>query len=72
LSAITAAVVGVILNLATFFAYHVFWPGGFASAVDWAAITIAAAATLAIFRFRVGVIPVILGCGLLGMAWRFL
>jgi chromate transporter len=29
LTAITAAVVGVILNLALFFSYHVLWPNGF-------------------------------------------
>jgi len=35
LTAITAAVVGVILNLACFFAYHVFWPKGFAAQPDF-------------------------------------
>jgi chromate transporter len=70
LSAITAAVVGVILNLGVFFAYHVFWPGG--SALDWPAIGLALVATVAIFRIKVGVIPVILSCGLLGMVWRLL
>ena len=34
LSAITAAVVGVILNLALFFAYHVLWPQGFGGRFD--------------------------------------
>jgi len=70
LSAITAAVVGVIVNLALFFAYHVFWPQGLDNALDWFSIALAATATVAVFRFKVGVIPVILSCGLLGMAWR--
>jgi hypothetical protein len=35
LTAITAAVVGVILNLALFFGYHVLWPKGFAGTFDW-------------------------------------
>ena len=35
LTAITAAVVGVILNLALFFGYHVLWPAGFAGRFDW-------------------------------------
>ena len=70
LSAITAAVVGVIFNLALFFAYHVFWPQGLASAVDWFSVALAVAATIAVFRFKVGVIPVILSSGVLGMVWR--
>ena len=70
LSAITAAVVGVIFNLALFFAYHVFWPQGLAGAVDWFSVALAAAATIAVFRFKAGVIPVILTSGILGMVWR--
>jgi chromate transporter len=35
LTAITAAVVGVILNLACFFGYHVLWPNGFSAGLDW-------------------------------------
>ena len=67
LSAITAAVVGVIVNLAVFFAYHVMWPQGLSAAVDWVAVMLALAAVIAIFRFKVGVIPVILVSGLFGM-----
>ncbi len=74
LSAITAAVVGVIVNLAVFFAWHVFWPrgvtqGGLAG-LDPAAVLIGIAAALALFRFKAGVIPVILGCGVAGLAVR--
>ena len=68
LSAITAAVVGVIVNLAVFFAYHVLWPQGFGAPIDWVSLLIGAAATIALFRFKVGVIPVILACGLAGLA----
>jgi len=68
LSAITAAVVGVIVNLALFFAYHVLWPQGFNAPVDWVSLLIGASATMALFRFKVGVIPVILACGLAGLA----
>lgn len=67
LTAITAAVVGVILNLAFFFAYHVFWPTGFSSGIDWPSLVFAALSLIAIFRFKVGVIAVILASGLLGM-----
>jgi chromate transporter len=72
LTAITAAVVGVIVNLALFFAYHVFWPDGLGSAVDWLSIVLVTAATVAVFRFKVGVIPVILSCGGFGMGWKLL
>lgn len=72
LTAITAAVVGVIVNLALFFAYHVFWPSGLGNPVDWISLALATGATVAIFRFNVGVIPVILASGLLGMAGRWL
>lgn len=70
LSAITAAVVGVILNLALFFAYHVFWPAESANAIDWFSVALTAGAAFAIFKYKANVIAVILGCGLLGMAWR--
>lgn len=68
LSAITAAVVGVILNLALFFAYHVLWPQGFAGSVDWPSVLIAVAAAIALMRYKLNVIPVIAGCALLGLA----
>jgi chromate transporter len=67
LTAITAAVVGVILNLALFFGYHVLWPQGFAGAVDWAAVAIALTAAVALFRFKLNVMQVIAGCGLVGL-----
>jgi chromate transporter len=59
LTAITAAVVGVILNLALFFAYHVLWPKGFDGVFEGASAVIAAAAALALFRFKRGVMEVI-------------
>jgi chromate transporter len=68
LSAITAAVVGVIVNLALFFAYHVLWPKGFAGPFDIASALIAAAAALALFRFRVGVLPLLGACAAAGLA----
>lgn len=66
LTGITAAVVGVIVNLAAFFAYHVLWPSGFSGTFEWVAALIGAAALLALFRFKLGVIPVILACGVAG------
>ncbi|KQW66300.1 chromate efflux transporter [Methylibium sp. Root1272] len=72
LTGITAAVVGVIVNLAVFFAYHVLWPDGLAGRFEWASALIGAAAAVALFRFKVGVIPVVLMAGVLGLAWRLL
>ena len=68
LSAITAAVVGVILNLALFFAYHVLWPQGFGGRFDVVSAVIAALATLALFRFKLGVLPLMGACALAGLA----
>jgi chromate transporter len=68
LSAITAAVVGVILNLAIFFAYHVLWPQGFQGAFDAVSAVIAVAAAVALFRFKVGVMPLLGACALVGLA----
>ncbi len=70
LTAITAAVVGVIANLALFFVYHVLWPKGLAGAFEWASLLIGLAAGVAIVRFKLGVIPVIAGCGALGLLWQ--
>ncbi len=71
LTGITAAVVGVILNLAVFFAYHVLWPEGFAGRFEWPSAVIGVAAAIALFRYKVGVIPVIAACAAAGLAWSF-
>ncbi|CAG1018578.1 Chromate transport protein [Burkholderiaceae bacterium] len=68
LTAITAAVVGVILNLALFFAYHVLWPQGFGGPFDVVSALIAAAAAVALFRFKVGVMPLLGACAAVGLA----
>jgi len=67
LTAITAAVVGVILNLALFFAYHVLWPQGFGGRFDIPSALIALAAAVALFRFKRNVIQVIAASGLCGL-----
>jgi len=72
LKGITAAVVGVIVNLAGFFAWHVFWPVGWSAGerlagLDPIAPAIAAIAALALFRYKAGVIPVILAAGAAGL-----
>jgi chromate transporter len=74
LTAITAAVVGVIASLALFFLLHIALrpstAGAAVSQVDWIALAIAAAAAVALLRFKLGVIPVIAGCALTGLALR--
>jgi len=67
LTGITAAVVGVILNLALFFGYHVLWPHGFAGAFDWIGAAIALAAAVALFRFKINVIHVIAASAIVGL-----
>ncbi|MBA6109714.1 chromate efflux transporter [Pseudomonas asiatica] len=68
LTGITAAVVGVILNLALFFGYHVLWPAGFDGRFDWPSALIALAAAVALFRYKRGVIQVLIACALAGLA----
>jgi chromate transporter len=67
LTGITAAIVGVIVNLAVFFAWHVFWPRGFAGPTDYFSIALALAALVALWRFKAGIIPVIAACGAAGL-----
>jgi chromate transporter len=68
LTGITAAVVGVIVNLAVFFAYHVLWPAGVHERFDYVSALIGVAAAIALFRYKLGVIPVILACAGAGLA----
>ena len=69
LTAVTAAVVGVILNLGVVFAQHALWPGG---RFDWFIAVLATAAFVALWRFRAGLIPVLASCAAIGFAWRML
>jgi chromate transporter len=72
LSAITAAVVGVIVNLALFFAWHVLWPQGWEGRFDAPSAVITAAAAVALFRFKLGVIPLLGACAAAGLAIHLL
>jgi len=67
LSAITASVVGVVLNLAVFFTHHTLIPdrGGF----DWYALAAAVIAFIGMQRFKWGMIPVIIGSAAVGYIW---
>jgi len=85
LGAITAAVVGVILNLAVWFAVHTLFgqvravpfAGGtlevpLLASANWPALILAAAAMVALFRFKAGVLPVLGACSALGAAYFLL
>ena len=77
LTGITAAVVGVILNLAVFFAWHVLWPEAteaapFAGRFEWFSLLITVTAFAALWRYRVGIIPVIGACAVAGLAYSSL
>ena len=71
LTGITAAVVGVIVNLAVFFGYHVLWPAGLSGRFDALSAVIGVVAGIALIRFKVGVIPVVLVAGAVGIAATF-
>jgi len=72
LTGITAAVVGVIMNLALFFAWHVFWPQGFTGRFDSISLLISLFALLALFRYKAGVIPVIAASGIAGLLFTLI
>jgi len=72
LTGITAAVVGVIVNLAVFFAYHVLWPNGFDAPFEWFSALIGSAAFIALFRYKVGIVTVIGACAVAGLSYSLL
>lgn len=82
LSAITAAVVGVILNLAVWFALHTIFtqvwtfgapvlslPVPVLSSINWPALILAGAAIIAMFRFKVGMLATFAACSAAGVAY---
>jgi chromate transporter len=72
LTGITAAVVGVVLNLAVFFAYHVLWPEGFDATFEWFSALIGALAFIALFKYKAGIMQVIGACAVLGLGYSIL
>jgi chromate transporter len=69
LAAITAAVVGVILNLALWFAVHTWFAGG---TPNVGAIALSCAAMVAIFRYKVGMIMTLASCASLALVIHLL
>ena len=72
LTAITAAVVGVVVDLALFFAYHVVGQEGFGGRFDAPSAVIIVAAPVALCRYKVGVMPLLARCAAAGLAVRML
>jgi chromate transporter len=69
LSAVTAAVVGVVLNLAVWFAIHALYPN--ARNIDWVLVTLSAGCFLVMARWKWNIIPVVFLSGLLGLLYKF-
>lgn len=65
LSAVTAAIVGVVMNLAVWFGLHVLWPAH--RGLDWFALAISLVAFLGLTRWKWDVIPIVIGSGLVGL-----
>ncbi len=81
LTGITAAVVGVILNLALFFAYHVLWPHGIGtplniqnlfSGFEWFSLVVGITAFIALFRYKIGIMQVIGVCAVAGLTYSYM
>ena len=77
LTAITAAVVGVILNLAAFFAWHAFWPKAtetapFSGPFDWLSVLLAIGAIFALWKYTADIMKVIGVCAVIGLAHSML
>ena len=82
LAAITAAVVGVILNLSLWFGLHVLfgqvermqgwfrpWVPDWAE-LDWFSLGLSLVAAVALLRFHFGIIRTLVLCAVLGAGWR--
>ena len=70
LSTVTAAVVGVIMNLAVWFGMHVLFPEG--GKVNVFAVLITVAAFVVMLKWKLDVIPVVIGAGVLGLLYKLL
>jgi chromate transporter len=73
LSAITAAVVGVVLNLAVWFGLHVLFPNRnetTAGNIDWFIVVVSLVAFTGMTKWKWNIIPVVLGAGGLGLIFK--
>ncbi len=77
LTGITAAVVGVVLNLALFFGWHVIWPRATAAApfsggFEWFYALISGAAFIALWKYRQDIMKVIAACAAIGLVYTYI
>ncbi len=77
LTGITAAVVGVILNLAVFFGWHVLWPEAtavspFSGTFEWISALISVAAFLALWKYKQNIMVVLAACAAVGLVYSYL
>ncbi|MCA1657791.1 MAG: chromate transporter, partial [Verrucomicrobiaceae bacterium] len=70
LSTVTAAVVGVILNLAVWFGLHVLFPEG--RGIDWFALVVGLVAFLGMLKLKWNVVPVVLGSAAAGLVYQLI
>jgi chromate transporter len=68
LSAITAAVVGVVLNLAVWFAIHSLFPAG--SRIDWFVLTLSVVLFASLVKWKWSIVPVVLIAALVGLLYK--
>ncbi|MBA3882889.1 MAG: chromate efflux transporter [Chthoniobacterales bacterium] len=68
LSAVTAAIVGVVMNLAVWFGMHVLFPGN--GTFDWFALAIGVVAFIGMMKWKWDVIAVVIGSGLVGLLYK--
>lgn len=66
----------MVVNLAVFFAWHVFWPGGtdaapFAGGFEWFAALVALGAFVALWKYKQDILKVIGACAVLGLAYTY-
>ena len=57
----------MIVNLALFFAWHVLWPQGWSGRFEVVSAVITVGAAIALFRFKVGVLPLLAACAGVGL-----
>ena len=70
LSAVTAAIVGVVLNLAVWFGLHTLFPAP--GRVDWFVVVVSVVAFIGLIKWKWGVVPLVLGAGLVGLIYKSL
>ncbi len=68
LSSVTAAIVGVILNLAVWFGLHALFPAG--RTIDWFALILSTIAFIGMLKWKWNVVPVVIGSGLAGLIYQ--